>query len=234
MSHGPMLTCSWAPRTGFLDSQFDKPCLWLRFIDDIFLLWPHGPDSLTAFLKQLNSRYPVHFTWNTSPSHVTFLDVDVRINYGQFRAHQLPTISPLSQLLPTSTKRSIPYSSATRGRHIFNHPDDLHTNTSNLTRAFTSRDYPIPLIQKQLFCGLHQPNSPPPGHPSPVSNHHLLSWPSTSQTDPLGRFPQPLQGSLNPGPPYQTPLCHFQKTLQSPPTHYGHKSLPPQTCHPHC
>ena len=51
----------------FLDSQLDKPKLWLRFIDDIFLLWPHGSDSHSAFLEQLNSRYPVHFTWNTSP-----------------------------------------------------------------------------------------------------------------------------------------------------------------------
>ena len=68
----------------FLDSQFDKPSLWLRFIDNIFLLWPHGPDSLTVFLKQLNSRYPVHFTLNTSPSHITFLDV-VCIDHGQFQ-----------------------------------------------------------------------------------------------------------------------------------------------------
>ena len=39
----------------FLGSQLDKPSLWLRFIDDIFLLWCHGPNSFTAFLEWLNS-----------------------------------------------------------------------------------------------------------------------------------------------------------------------------------
>ena len=80
----------------FLGTQLDKPSLWLRFIDDIFLLWPHGPDSLTNFLKQLNSQYPVHFTWNTSPSHVTFLDVSSTI----------PTTSIPTP--PTSREPSLP------------------------------------------------------------------------------------------------------------------------------
>ena len=43
----------------FLQSAEEKPSLWLRLIDDIFLLWPHGPNSLTQFLERLNSRYPV-------------------------------------------------------------------------------------------------------------------------------------------------------------------------------
>ena len=68
----------------FLGSQLYKPSLWLRFIDDIFLFWPHGPESLTDFLEQLNSQYHVHFTCNTSPSHVTFLGADVRVEHGHF------------------------------------------------------------------------------------------------------------------------------------------------------
>ena len=54
-------------------SQLDKPSLWLRFIDDMCLLWPHGPDSLTAFVEQLDSHYSVHFTWNISPSHCSII-----------------------------------------------------------------------------------------------------------------------------------------------------------------
>ena len=59
----------------FLNSELDKPSLWLSFINDIFLLWPHCLGSLTTFLEQLNSHYPVHFTWNTFQSYVIFLDV---------------------------------------------------------------------------------------------------------------------------------------------------------------
>ena len=66
----------------FLHSAVKKPSLWLRFIDDIFLLWPHGPNYLTQFLECLNSRYPIQFTWHTSSSKVMFLDVDLRVSHG--------------------------------------------------------------------------------------------------------------------------------------------------------
>ena len=39
---------------GFLHSAIEKPSLWLCFINDIFLLWPHGPNSLAQFLECLN------------------------------------------------------------------------------------------------------------------------------------------------------------------------------------
>ena len=29
-----------------LDNWNPKPLLWLRFIDDIFMIWPHGEDKL--------------------------------------------------------------------------------------------------------------------------------------------------------------------------------------------
>ena len=114
----------------FLNSEPYKPSLWLRFIDDIFLHWPDGPDSLITFLERLNSRYPYHFIWNTSQSHVTFLDVDVHIEQGQLRTsvHIKPTNH--QQYLhyhschPILPKRSIPYSLATWGRCICFHPED--------------------------------------------------------------------------------------------------------------
>ena len=120
--------------------------------------------DLTLSLISLNSS-TVSIP-STSPSYVTFLDVDVRIENGHFHTsvHIKPTNS--QQYLhyyschPTSTKCSIPYSLATRGRRICNH---LQTYTSNLTRAFTFRGYPGPLIDKQLSRGLHHPNpSRPP------------------------------------------------------------------------
>ena len=115
-------------------------------------------------------------TWNTSRSHVTFLDVDVHIDQGQLRTsiHIKPTNH--QQYLhyhschPISTKRSIPYSLATRGLRICSHPKDLHTYTCNLTKAFASRGYPVPLIQKQLSRALHYSNTTPrPSH----DTHHL-------------------------------------------------------------
>lgn len=35
-----------------------KPRLWLRFIDDILLVWDHGMDELRSFTTYLNTRQP--------------------------------------------------------------------------------------------------------------------------------------------------------------------------------
>ena len=32
-----------------------QPTLWKRFIDDIFMIWPHGKNSLLEFIKHLNT-----------------------------------------------------------------------------------------------------------------------------------------------------------------------------------
>ena len=40
-----------------------QPQLWKRFIDDIFLIWPHGMNSLTKFIEHLNTVHPtIKFT----------------------------------------------------------------------------------------------------------------------------------------------------------------------------
>ena len=41
--------------TKALDGWPLKPTLWLRFIDDIFMIWPHGRDELDNFIKYLNN-----------------------------------------------------------------------------------------------------------------------------------------------------------------------------------
>jgi hypothetical protein len=38
-----------------LDSAQHKPSLWLRYVDDTFVVWPHGPEQLQNFLNHLNS-----------------------------------------------------------------------------------------------------------------------------------------------------------------------------------
>lgn len=34
-----------------------KPKIWLRYVDDIFVIWPHGRDELNLFLNYLNSQH---------------------------------------------------------------------------------------------------------------------------------------------------------------------------------
>ena len=51
---------------------------WIRFIDDIFLIWKEDSDSLNAFIEHLNSVVPsIKFTHEISFTSVNFLDTKV-------------------------------------------------------------------------------------------------------------------------------------------------------------
>ena len=51
----------------FLSSSPQKPSIYYRYIDDIFLIWPHGNDSLTHFLEHDNNIHQkIKFTYECS------------------------------------------------------------------------------------------------------------------------------------------------------------------------
>lgn len=53
-----------------------KPSLWLRYADDTFVVWPHGPQQLQNFLSHLNSlRLSIQFTMETEPDTAIPLEV---------------------------------------------------------------------------------------------------------------------------------------------------------------
>ena len=61
-----------------------KPYIWWRYIDDIFLIWEHGEESLKLFLEKINKIYPaIKFMADWSYSSVNFLDVKVIIKDGK-------------------------------------------------------------------------------------------------------------------------------------------------------
>ena len=54
-----------------------KPSIWLRYVDDIFLVWNEREDKLKDFLAYINTV--IHFTHAHSFRRVNFLDVLVTI-----------------------------------------------------------------------------------------------------------------------------------------------------------
>ncbi|XP_023710176.1 uncharacterized protein LOC111865964 [Cryptotermes secundus] len=53
-----------------LDSAPYKPSLWLRYVDDTFVVWPHGPERLQTFFDHLNSLRPsICFTMETESNN---------------------------------------------------------------------------------------------------------------------------------------------------------------------
>ncbi|XP_023718596.1 uncharacterized protein LOC111870496 [Cryptotermes secundus] len=60
-----------------LDSAPYKPSVWLRYVDDTFVVWPHGSERLQTFFDHLNSLRPsICFTMETESNNaISFLDV---------------------------------------------------------------------------------------------------------------------------------------------------------------
>ncbi|XP_030758536.1 uncharacterized protein LOC115884178 [Sitophilus oryzae] len=65
-----------------LESSVLKPAVWFRYVDDTFVVWKHGRDSLDDFLHHLNTQSPsIKFTMETEVNNqLAFLDVLVKRN----------------------------------------------------------------------------------------------------------------------------------------------------------
>lgn len=140
----------------FLNSQTLKPFIWLRFIDDIFLLWQHGNESLSTFLNNLNSFSNLNFTWTTSQDSITFLDVDVFMNHNLLNTKIHVKNSNKMQYLhysschPMHIKRSIPKSLSLRAQNLCSDQADFNNYIRNLSNALDARGYPEKLVKNQI------------------------------------------------------------------------------------
>ena len=55
-----------------------KPSYYKRYIDDIFILWPHSEADLKKFLLYINTLHPsIKFTSEYETNKITFLDVNI-------------------------------------------------------------------------------------------------------------------------------------------------------------
>ena len=132
----------------FLSRQNLKPQIWLRFIDDIFMIWPHGEDCLKIFIENINSFHPtIKFTADYSKVSVHFLDTTVTIENGSLKTDLFnkPT-DKHNYLLPSSCHpphctRNIPYSQALRIKRICSSETDFAIRTNELSGHLRNRQY---------------------------------------------------------------------------------------------
>ena len=120
---------------GILDDYYAKtglkPLIWIRYIDDIFLIWTHGADTLQDFInftqsystkKQMKSK--IKFEINQSTESVHFLDVTIMLVDGAIATtvYSKPTDSHLylnvHSCHPEHVIKNIPKSQFLRLRRI--------------------------------------------------------------------------------------------------------------------
>ena len=133
----------------------EQPLIWLRYIDDIFCLWPHGLDALATFSQYLNSCHPkIKFTCNSSPNSIDFLDVTVHLREGRLTTELFtkPT-SSLAYLLrnsyhPRRVFDALPYGEFVRTRRNCSTIESYDSHSYRLLQAFVERGYNPDQLEK--------------------------------------------------------------------------------------
>ena len=134
-----------------------KPKLWVRYVDDMFVIWPHGPDRLQSFHQRLNKQHPkIQFTVEEEKDdQLPFLDVLVTKEGGRLLTSVYRK--------PTHTERYIPYHShhhprtttgvlrcmRDRARNIC-HPTKMQQEMDHLNQVFQANGFPENLVKKTL------------------------------------------------------------------------------------
>ena len=129
--------------------------IFVRFLDDIFLIWEHGEEELHRFFKHLNSVHPtIKFTYEFSKTEINFLDTTVYIDKHTRKIKTKLFVKPSDTrtLLhndsyhPDHTKHSIVYSQALRYRMVTTDDDILLQNLNELKTNLICRGYNSQII----------------------------------------------------------------------------------------
>ena len=135
-----------------------QPYVYLRYIDDIFIIWTGTEMQLQAFYNHCNQFHKsIKFTIEYSTEKITFLDTVVhRNNDGKivFDLYCKPTDKycylHFDSNHPQSQKLAGPFSQFLRIRRICSNLSDYDKHAKNLTGYYIRRGYPQNILLQSL------------------------------------------------------------------------------------
>ena len=140
-----------------LQMQSEKLLIWLRYIDDIFLIWTHGEQEIFKFLKHLNSfTRNLSFPHEVSKTCIPFLDLKVKLIDGKLETdlcmkptdghHYLHYLSSH----PEHTKCSVVYNQTLCINRLCSLKKDINYHKLNMKKRFIKWCYPESVIEKEM------------------------------------------------------------------------------------
>ena len=135
-----------------------NPLVWLRFLDDVFMLWPGDDQELQTFLTHLNSQMNhINFTISSSQESTIFLDLEIykghrfrRCGVLDTKLHIKPTNSQsflhFQSCHPASTFTTIIKGELLRALRATSDVESYTIIVAQLLKRFLQRGYP-----KELF-----------------------------------------------------------------------------------
>ena len=144
----------------FLRDRPHSPLMWLRYIDDIFCVWPHSGEALSSFLEDLDHSHSViKYTHEVSQHSVVFLDTEIhkgtRFNSDgilDVRPHFKDTNSfqylHYSSCHPRALFKGLVLGELKRILRASSDTDTFHRASKLLLHHFQARGYPHWLLTK--------------------------------------------------------------------------------------
>jgi len=129
------------------------PALYLRYLDDIFGIWPHSLADLNDFMAILNSHHPkISLKHNIQPHQVEFLDTQAffcNVNQSTkgiatrvyFKDTDRHALLHKTSFHPRHTYKGLIKSQLIRFHRICTHKQDVETATNTLFAALRPRGY---------------------------------------------------------------------------------------------
>ena len=136
----------------------NKTKLYLRYIDDIIMIWTGSENELFNFLNDLNKKHrSIKFDYKYSTKKIEFLDTQLYITEEcklETTLYRKPTDCQnylhASSNHPYSLKKSIPYSQALRIKRICTSTEEYKTHCTALRQQLVEKRYNANLIKEQI------------------------------------------------------------------------------------
>lgn len=148
----------WLERSLF-EKNIDKPKLWIRYVDDTFIIWQHGKEKLKNFFEYLNSIAPtIKFTGLELEINDSLPFLDGLVNHGHgtlsYTANQLIQGNILinSLIIQTTQKRGGMHirTLQSRAKAICSNEGYLKNEIDNIVRDFLKNGYRQIYVNKTL------------------------------------------------------------------------------------
>lgn len=132
-----------------------KPILFIRYLDDIFFLWPGSVESLKEYETYLNSLIPdIKITLEYSEKEIPFLDVFIYENNNELNTKTYFKETDTHQLLHTSsfhprhTFKGLIKSQLIRFKRLSSKKSDYNCTCKILFNYLKHRGYSLGLLRK--------------------------------------------------------------------------------------
>lgn len=134
-----------------------RPSLWLRYQDDIFLLWDHPEDTLLTFVDHLNAQdRHIQVEMHHNPASIRFLDLELFRDGSEvgYRVAFKPTDShlllPSNSHHPPHTHRGVLYSLILRWATLCKKKEDFQHTCATVFSLWRSQGVSRSLLRSSV------------------------------------------------------------------------------------